>query len=456
MNGDETDTSGDAMPAEGMSDETMSDETMSDGVEAGDEVDALLNRTRPESERSLIGQREQLIAVQTQMLVQRVGDDIQDARQGSPDQGIDSLKRLLTVIRSAPDIAPEARERMQKQLTSEILSLQVAKDDLDRRSIREQERLAQLEARERLADAFSVQEDRLATLIDRVRSLMEEGRAGDEASLAEAEAVARVAVSLRPGERTAAAALFGAEAALQLARTFRQRSRRADQFLETLYQVEESHVPFPDEPPVRFPPAEVWKALTERRRATASLDLRRNRPSEDRIAAELGKPTEIDFTDTPLRDCLTFLEDQHDIDIVLDEASITEDGGSTDTPINLSLSGITLRSALRLMLEREGLTYLIQDEVMKITTTAKAESEESQQVKVYRVGDLVVPIVSQQAGGLGGLGGQGGQLGGGGGPGGGGGQGGGFGGGGGNQGGGGFFSIPPQQPSPVAKKKAAR
>ncbi len=34
-----------------------------------------------------------------------------------------------------------------------------------------------------------------------------------------------------------------------------------------MLQVEKSHVPFPDEPPVEFPPAAAWKALAELRKA---------------------------------------------------------------------------------------------------------------------------------------------------------------------------------------------
>ncbi len=57
------------------------------------------------------------------------------------------------------------------------------------------------------------------------------------------------------------------------------------------------------------------------------------------------------------------------------------------------ISGITLRSALKLLLENVNgteLTYVIEDEVMKITTAEKAN--ENYQTRVYPVGDLVIPI----------------------------------------------------------------
>ena len=68
------------------------------------------------------------------------------------------------------------------------------------------------------------------------------------------------------------------------------------------------------------------------------------------------------------------------------------------------MSGVSLRSVLRLMLEPLGLTYLIEDEDMTITTQVKADEKMS--TRVYPVGDLVIPVRPPQmmGGGLGGMG----------------------------------------------------
>ena len=136
----------------------------------------------------------------------------------------------------------------------------------------------------------------------------------------------------------------------------------------------------------------------------------------------------------------------HGIEIQIDHRALEDIGIGSDTPITRNLKGITLRSALRLMLKEMDLTYVVRDEVLQITTPEEAESELT--TKVYPVADLVLPISSgaganpfSLGGGLGGQGGFGGGLGGGGGGGGfgGGGLGGGLGGGGGGFGGGGMF-----------------
>ena len=59
-------------------------------------------------------------------------------------------------------------------------------------------------------------------------------------------------------------------------------------------------------------------------------------------------------------------------------------------PVTINLQNVTLRSALRLMLKNLQLTYIIQDEVLMITTPQDAETHLV--VKVYPVADLVLPI----------------------------------------------------------------
>ncbi len=74
--------------------------------------------------------------------------------------------------------------------------------------------------------------------------------------------------------------------------------------------------------------------------------------------------------------------------------------------MTVNLHNISLRSALRLMLKNFQLTYIIQDEVLMITT--KEDAEKALVVKVYPVADLVLPIDATTLGGIGGGGGGGG------------------------------------------------
>ena len=408
---------------------------------------------RPAASQSLLETRERLLQIRTEQLTHEVNNLIDAIRRVSatePDAALDTLKRQLNTVVSASDIDPEIRAQLRTRLDNLRLEILSKKDTLDQARQQLARRQALAESQRRLLDQLQLDNERMEQLIDRVRALMADGFRGDPNAFEEAESVARAALSVRPTGIEATADVFNSEAAGQMEKAFRMRAIRADKFLETLYQVELSHVPFPDEPPILWPAPEVWKALTERRRKWASVDLKTFNPTEERIRAALDEPTEVEFIDLPLQDCLNFLKDFHNIEIVVMKADLEAEGVETDTPINLTLSGISLRSALKLMFEGHGLPikYVIEDEVLKITTEAYAGAART--TRVYPVGDLVIPIQSQSLGmGVGGLTGGGGLNGGNGGSpfgssgGGLGGGGGGFGGGG--FGGGGFMNVPPDE-----------
>eukprot|EP00475_Leptophrys_vorax_P024682 TRINITY_DN34112_c0_g2_i1.p1 TRINITY_DN34112_c0_g2~~TRINITY_DN34112_c0_g2_i1.p1 ORF type:complete len:236 (+),score=25.08 TRINITY_DN34112_c0_g2_i1:86-793(+) len=170
----------------------------------------------PDANASLLSDQRQMIILQTQKLRNEVSNAVEAARQLDPDAALAGLKQALGAVKSAIDIAPEDRQQMQKRLESEILSQENQKDVKQQALVRALELRAQNEARQRLADQAMLDEERLENLIDRVRSLMQEGRHGRDEAYAEAQLVADVAIDMRPGEGASTAARFDAESAHQL------------------------------------------------------------------------------------------------------------------------------------------------------------------------------------------------------------------------------------------------
>jgi hypothetical protein len=113
--------------------------------------------------------------------------------------------------------------------------------------------------------------------------------------------------------------------------------------------------------------------------------------SETRILAALEEPTKLEFHETPLGTVASFLSDKHTIPVQLDSRALEDVGISNDTPLNCDAENIKLRSGLRLLLRDMDLTYLIQDEVLLITTKDKAEGPDGMITRTYPVGDLVGP-----------------------------------------------------------------
>ena len=392
-----------------------------------------------------------LQAIAEQRLEAEVEGALEDSRvllEDDPASAARVLQQIRSVVKTAGDIRPELRDSLLRRVEANLVNVENRQESIIARQQLIQNRRAELEAQERLVSAIALEEERMEQLTEKVAALLAQGAAGNESAWEEAEAVARLIDAMRPGNAIGAATIFNSEAAGQLDKAYRLRAIRADKFLAQLYEVERSAIPFPDEPPVNYPTPERWQEITEMRAQYKSVDLHKNSPNEEEILRALDKNTQLEFQGTPLSEAIAYISDLHGIPILIDENSIADEGVSVDEPIDLFLSDVTLRSAFKIMLEDLGLTYVIRDEVMQIVSIT--EAEETTQVRVYPVGDLVIPPTPLQGGGGGGGGGLGGG-GGGGGLGGGGGAGGGG-------GGGGFFAVPAgdlDALAPTAQKKTA-
>ena len=106
-----------------------------------------------------------------------------------------------------------------------------------------------------------------------------------------------------------------------------------------------------------------------------------------KIEAALNSPAELNVKDVPLTDVIDYLKDRYKIEIQLDKKAMDKAGIGTDATVTENLKGISLRSALRLMLRELGLTCVIEDGVLSMTTTEAAE--EKLMTVIYPVADLV-------------------------------------------------------------------
>ncbi len=104
------------------------------------------------------------------------------------------------------------------------------------------------------------------------------------------------------------------------------------------------------------------------------------------IAKLLDEQTEVDFSDTPLREVCQFLGDYHKLNFVFDHWALQDEGIDPLVPVTMTVTGVKLRTALKLMLSQLGLTCVVEDEVLKITTLEVVESKLV--ARVYPVGDL--------------------------------------------------------------------
>jgi hypothetical protein len=75
-----------------------------------------------------------------------------------------------------------------------------------------------------------------------------------------------------------------------------------------------------------------------------------------KLGTALGEQTELQFVDQPLSDVIDYLKARHDIEIVLDNEALTKAGLGSDALITRNIRGISLKSALELLLGELDLT----------------------------------------------------------------------------------------------------
>ncbi len=117
----------------------------------------------------------------------------------------------------------------------------------------------------------------------------------------------------------------------------------------------------------------------------------------DRSQADLEILSKLDTRVTlpfdqpmPLASVLDYIRDTMQINIILDEAALAQADITSDTPVETKLPNITLKNYLKHILAPYDLTYVVGDEVLKITDKSQRGGEIY--TRVYYVGDLTMNI----------------------------------------------------------------
>jgi len=106
---------------------------------------------------------------------------------------------------------------------------------------------------------------------------------------------------------------------------------------------------------------------------------------ENAVANALNQPTQFAFIDTPLADVIEFLANKHRVHMQVDFRSIYSIGLSSDAPITKKSAGGKLRIELKRLLEPLDLTYLIDHDLVIVTTFEEANAGYSLDTRVYRI-----------------------------------------------------------------------
>ena len=226
-------------------------------------------------------------------------------------------------------------------------------------------------------------DQRLAALVEQYNTLIDEQR------FAEAEVLAKKAAQLSPDSVVARQLLSQSRVIRRLDTQKSLASSKASAILDVVEDAEASSMPFVG--PIEFPETRDWEDLTKSRARLAAEGRSRMSPAELQIKERLSTPVEARYRDRPLAEVLDELAKQAQVPLHVDLVGLDSESVGTDTPVTISLDQkISLKSALKLLLEPLHLDYVIRDEVLKITSPQLVRGEVYS--VSYPVADLVIPI----------------------------------------------------------------
>lgn len=228
-------------------------------------------------------------------------------------------------------------------------------------------------------------QEKLALLVDEYNQLMDEQR------FAEAELVAKKAQQISPESQLARQLVKQSRLIRQWNNQMAILDRKEEGVLGALASTEESAIPQDDRVPIVFPDVSTWEDLTDRRRLTQPGERIRRSEAEIEIEQKLRTPVMLQYDEAPLGLVMEDLAKLAGVNLHLDVDGLRQEGVDTNTPVTINLSQeISLKSALNLILEQHHLSFVVKDEVLKVTSEAVRQGD--LYTVTYNVADLIVPI----------------------------------------------------------------
>jgi hypothetical protein len=355
-------------------------------------------------QEDLLSQQRRRIVVEEQRVAALVDEAQRQARRllsTDPDAARDLLKRAYATVRDNPDLTDRVRLTLSSGLEDTLRNIEVEGARIKQDRERAAQALADARRRQDLDQARQVEEERTRARLQRFANLMNQARFEDAYQVA-LSVIQDAQNSGRPIPPAATAAYNIGLTMNNLSQLQELKRVREERWLLVLMQAERSHVPFPDEPPIQFPPAQIWRELTKLRKEQyensgftdpdpATLRKIREMKAALNRSIDLEKGIEAN---TPLKDALEFISDRFGITILIDTQAFKSDlsvDAVEDQPVKLpKMTNVSLGTVLRMLTAQINGTWLVRRDYVEITTGQRMVVDKV--LRVYPVADLVIPI----------------------------------------------------------------
>jgi Flp pilus assembly secretin CpaC/tetratricopeptide (TPR) repeat protein len=131
--------------------------------------------------------------------------------------------------------------------------------------------------------------------------------------------------------------------------------------------------------------------IAQKRHSLDGVHVKTRSQAEYEIELKLDKPIQLEFSQTPLDQAIDNMRTLTKVPLVIDYASLEAEGISPVKPITVKPGQeVSTRHFLAFTLEQAGLSYVVENDMVKVTTNKKAKGRLF--TKVFSVADLVTPI----------------------------------------------------------------
>lgn len=338
-----------------------------------------------------------------------VDDTLRRARRllyTDPDAAYEDLKRQRDAVLANDQLSAAFRNQLVRDLEATMREVQLGGAEIKRQLEAQRARIAQARQRLNEFDRLVTQEEATRARIQAFKELMSQARfelAQQEAQVMVQERVSRGL----PVPPEAVAAYRIGQAATNLREWNELVRLREDRYLLAMMQTEKSYIPYPDEPPVHFPPAAVWRELTAGRvRKYGTYSLGENAPpSFERLRSVLEGETDKrvnirNLSTVPSLDALLTQLTQEfagdGVRFVYRSDLFPPDfrPGETKLKTTSDLSGLALGSFLDTVLRDVEMSWIARPEYIEIgpnTVTSSLRYQEKV-TRVFDVADLIIGI----------------------------------------------------------------
>ena len=303
--------------------------------------------------------------------------------KGETDVAIQMLNDFTNKVKSST-LSPNRQSMLLTSVTRRLEGFQIMKRQMD---FYKSEATSKIDSRTKVVGkqlAEAQKQDEIKKKVTEVNELMK------KKSYRQAEELALQVKSMDPDDPTLTAIYEMTKRQRRVEDYAKLKSDKEQLFLDTMNDAERVGPAVDSKHPLHVDPE---RAMIARLRGTGSeLYFKSMSPAEREIEVKLERPMSVDFPQgTSLREAISSIRSKAGLNITTDDASISGEQISLDQIlVNESLKDLSLRNVLTVLLDKASLKYVVENDVIRVTTEKKARGK--LYTKVFSVMELVTPI----------------------------------------------------------------